>query len=187
MQTRIREVRKVRGLTLAEVAARCSPPTTAQTIGRLETGMRTVSIGWLRRIAQAMDVPPSELVTLPDRADLPLVALLGINGPFAPSKRITLSPPTPASDNFAIQVEASQGDYRAGDQLWLIRLPPERFSEALNRDVLVPRSSGNFAFGRLMASESAKLQLIPLLPSARQIIIGQAPWLGLVITLVRVL
>ena len=45
MITRIREVRKARGMTLDDVAKACRPATTAQTIGRLETGTRTVSIG----------------------------------------------------------------------------------------------------------------------------------------------
>ena len=34
MQSRIRDVRRAKGLTLADVAMRCNPPTTAQTIGR---------------------------------------------------------------------------------------------------------------------------------------------------------
>ena len=52
----IRAVRRAKGLTLEEVGARCDPPTTAQTIGRLETGARTVSVGWapwLRRTRMA--------------------------------------------------------------------------------------------------------------------------------------
>ena len=44
MQSRIRDVRKAKGLTLADVAARCKPATTAQTIGRLETGTRVLSL-----------------------------------------------------------------------------------------------------------------------------------------------
>ncbi len=185
MQTRIREVRKARGLTLAEVAARCSPPTTAQTIGRLETGMRTVSIGWLRRIAEAMRVPSSELITLPNRSDLPVVALLGANGAIAPARQITLAPPTPTLIDFAVQVETSLGDYRAGDRLWLTRLPPVRFGEALNRDVLIPRGKEKFYFGRLMGSDGMKTHLLPLLPGTRQIVIAQAPWLGMVTALIR--
>ena len=46
MITRIREVRRARGMTLDDVARRCEPPTTAQPIGRLDTGTRTVSVGW---------------------------------------------------------------------------------------------------------------------------------------------
>ncbi|MBX9885807.1 MAG: helix-turn-helix domain-containing protein, partial [Novosphingobium sp.] len=47
MINRIRDIRRQKGLTLADVAARCAPPTTAQTIGRLETGMRSLSLGWM--------------------------------------------------------------------------------------------------------------------------------------------
>ncbi|RZM07363.1 MAG: XRE family transcriptional regulator, partial [Sphingomonas sp.] len=51
MITAIREVRRAKSMTLEDVARACVPPTTAQTIGRLETGTRTVSVGWLNRIA----------------------------------------------------------------------------------------------------------------------------------------
>ena len=61
MITRIREVRRARGMTLEEVA-RVRAPTTAQTIGRLETGTRTVSVGWLNRIAGALGVEAQDLV-----------------------------------------------------------------------------------------------------------------------------
>ena len=54
MKTRIREVRRARKMTLDDVARACEPSTTAQTIGRLETGTRTVSVGWLNRIAAAL-------------------------------------------------------------------------------------------------------------------------------------
>ena len=62
MITRIREVRRARGMTLDDVAQRCEPPTTPQTIGRLETGTRTVSVGWLNRIARALGVEAQDLV-----------------------------------------------------------------------------------------------------------------------------
>ena len=55
MQSRIRDVRRAKGLTLADVAERCTPPTTAQTIGRLETGMRVLSLIWINRIADALE------------------------------------------------------------------------------------------------------------------------------------
>ena len=50
----IRSVRRAKGLTLEEVGQRCVPPTTAQTIGRLETGTRTLTRGWMNRIAAAL-------------------------------------------------------------------------------------------------------------------------------------
>ena len=59
---RIRDIRKAKGLTLADLAAACSPPTTAQTIGRLETGTRQLSLGWMNRIAAALGVEPAALM-----------------------------------------------------------------------------------------------------------------------------
>ena len=44
MITRIREVRKAKRLTLEEVAARCDPPTTAQTVQRMTLPTRRVAL-----------------------------------------------------------------------------------------------------------------------------------------------
>jgi len=185
MMTRIRDVRRARGLTLSEVALRCDPPTTAQTIGRLETGMRTVSMAWLNRIADALGVETAELVTLPERADVEVVALLGPDGPVAPTQPMTLSPPSPAQGEIALRIDASQGEYRAGDIVWLERITPENYPEALNRDVLAPRPVGRFAFGRLAAVEGSRLNLLPFAPGARQMVISDTPWLAVARTLVR--
>lgn len=185
MITRIREVRKARGLTLADVAAACVPPTTAQTIGRLETGMRTVSIDWLERIAAAMDVPSSTLVTMPDRADVPVAAIVGLNGADAPERPRTLLPPAPQGDMIGLVVETAQGDYRSGDELWAQRLAPAHFGRAINRDVLAPRPAGRFAFGRLIAVDGSRIQLLPTTPGARQQVLAEVAWIAVVTTLIR--
>jgi transcriptional regulator with XRE-family HTH domain len=185
--TRIREVRKAKHMTLHEVAAACVPPTTAQTIGRLETGMRTVSVGWLNRIAAALGVEPSELVTLPDRVDVPVAAVLGPDGAVAPKRTTALLPPVPGGNFVGVLVEAAVGEYRAGDSLWLERLGPDDFAKAVNRDVLVPRAVGRFAFGRLAATEGGKLQILPLSLGARQLVVADAAWIGVARTLIRAL
>src|SRR3546814_4225547 len=82
----IRTVRRARGLTLEEVAQRCEPPTTAQTIGRLETGTRTLSLGWMNRIAKALGVEAAELVQLPQDTQLSITAHLGAAGAHAPTR-----------------------------------------------------------------------------------------------------
>jgi transcriptional regulator with XRE-family HTH domain len=183
--TRIRDVRKARGLTLAEVAERCAPPTTAQTIGRLETGTRTVSVGWLNRIAAALGVEAADLVQLPDTVDLPVAAILGANGAVAPRQPSVATPPRPEAGALALIVEAGAGDYRAGDTLWLDRIAPEHFGRALNRDVLLPRPAGRFLFGRLIGRDPGKLHVLPLSNGGRQQVIADPPWLGLAIRLVR--
>ncbi len=93
MLHRIREVRRAKGYTLLDVAERCDPPTTAQTIGRLETGTRTLSLDWLNRIASALGVDASELVQLPDQEELAVAAHLGIDGVQAPTQADTLVAP----------------------------------------------------------------------------------------------
>lgn len=185
MITCIREVRKAKGLTLQDVAERCSPPTTPQTVGRLETGMRTVSVSWLNRIAEALGVDPSQLVTHPDRQDLPIVAVLGAGGAQAPRASATAVPPTPIAGALAMPVTASVGDYRAGDVLWLSRLSPDRFVHALNRDVLVPRPAGRFLFARLIAGEDDKLHLLPPTSGSRQLVVPTPSWIAVATTLVR--
>jgi transcriptional regulator with XRE-family HTH domain len=185
MITRIREVRRARKLTLQDVADRCDPPTTPQTIGRLETGTRTVSVGWLNRIAGALGVETTELVQFPERDDVPLAALLGQDGAHAPRRARVALPPQPEAGTVAVAVESSVGDYRSGDEIWCLRLDPESFGRALNRDVLVPRPAGRFLFGRLIGREEGKLHLLPLGGAHRQLVVANPPWMGMAAKLVR--
>jgi len=187
MITAIREVRRAKGMTLDDVAMRCVPPTTAQTIGRLETGTRTVSVAWLNRIADALGVTAADLVKLPERADLPVAAILDGDGVHAPRHPQTVTPPQPAASLVAVIVAASAGDYRAGDELWCERLAPDAYARALNRDVLVPRPAGRFLFGRLIGRDGEKLHLLPPGAGARQQIVADPPWIACATRLVRAL
>jgi transcriptional regulator with XRE-family HTH domain len=187
MITRIREVRRARGMTLDEVARACVPPTTPQTIGRLETGTRTVSVGWLNRIAAALRVDAADLVDYPDHGELPVIAVLGASGATAPRKQALVVPPRPGGSQVAMTVSTSVGDYRAGDEIWCERLGPEDFSNALNRDVLVPRPAGRFLFGRLIGREDGKLHLLPPGAGGRQSVVADPPWAAVAVRLVRVL
>ena len=193
MITRIREVRRARAMTLDDVARRCDPPTTPQTIGRLETGTRTVSLVWLNRIAAALGVDSADLVSANERkAELPVAAIVGAAGAQAPRRTAILLPPRPKADSMAVTVSASIGDYRAGDEIWCESLQPEEFGRALNRDVLVPRPAGRFLFGRLIGREtpeegevSGKLHLLPLGAGMRQQVVANAPWIAMAVKLVR--
>lgn len=187
MITRIREVRRAKGLTLAEVAERCSPPTTAQTIGRLETGTRTVSVGWLNRIAHALGVEAGDLVKLPERADLPVAAMLGTDGAHAPRHQQVVAAPGPNPGSIALLVESGIGDYRSGDEIWCDRIAPDEFAHALNRDVLVPRPAGRFVFGRLIGRDSNRIQILPLGAGAKQQVFDDPAWMGVATRLVRAL
>ena len=184
MITRIREVRRARGMTLDDVAQACVPPTTPQTIGRLETGTRTVSVGWLNRIAAALDVNASDLVQATESAALPVAALISAAGAVAPKRSAVVVPPRVGEDQIAIKVSGSVGDYRAGDELWCDTIQPDDFGTALNRDVLVPRPAGRFLFGRLIGRDGGKLHLLPAATS-RQAVITDPPWIAMVSRLIR--
>ena len=187
MITRLREVRRARRMTLQDVADRCAPPTTPQTIGRLETGTRTVSVGWLNRIAKALDVDAADLVTLPEREDISVAATLDHDGARAPRREGVVVPPQAAPGLVAMNVHSSIGDYRSGDEIWLTKLAPEGYAGALNRDLLVPRPSGRFLFGRLIGREDGKLHLLPLGAGQRQTVVTDPPWAAVAVKLIRAL
>jgi len=186
MITRIREVRRARGMTLDDVARACSPATTPQTIGRLETGARTVSVGWLNRIADALGVDAADLVEGGgDKAELPVVAILGANGATAPKRTAVVVASRPKGGQVAITVSASSGDYRAGDEIWCDTVEPGSFGGAINRDVLVPRSAGRFLFGRLIDRDEDRLQLLPPGAGGRQQVVANPPWIAVATKLIR--
>lgn len=187
MITRIREVRRAKGMTLDDVARRCVPATTAQTIGRLETGTRTVSVNWLNRIAGALGVTAADLVDMPGREHIPVAAYLGSDGAYAPGRPSNFVSPPIEGAMVGLRIMASIGDYRAGDEIWCRRLAPAEYAMALNRDILLPRPAGRFLFGRLIGREGDRLQILPLTPGARQQILSDPPWAAVATRLIRAL
>jgi transcriptional regulator with XRE-family HTH domain len=185
---RIRDIRKQKNMTLAEVAAACEPPTTAQTIGRLETGMRNLSLVWMNRIAAALGVDP-ELLVKGEAAEQPtIVARLTDAGAEAlATPRDAILPIELGGDAplLCLAVDTPQGEYRAGDQLWLRQSLPEDAPKLINRDVLVPRSGGRFAFGRLIDRQGTLIGLLPPGAGQRQIVVDNPAWLAVAEMLVR--
>ncbi len=185
MITRIREVRLARDLTLQQVAERCLPPTTPQTIGRLETGARTVSVGWLNRIAAALNVQAADLVRLPDQEVIELTATLDVEGAHAAGRQAALLPPRAEPGLIAVTVVGGIGDYRGGDEIWLDRMEPADFGRALNRDILLPRPGGRFLFGRLINRDAGRLHILPPGPGRRQVVVADPEWLAVAVRLIR--
>jgi hypothetical protein len=172
-------------MTLEDVAKRCTPATTAQTIGRLETGTRTVSLVWLNRIAAALEVDAQDLVQGGETSELKVAAVISASGVAAPRRAAVVIAPRVSERQVAVTVSSSVGDYRVGDEIWCDLLEPADYAAALNRDVLVPRPAGRFIFGRLINRDDEKLQLLPLETGGRQQVIVNPPWLAVAARLVR--
>ncbi len=190
MINRIRDIRRDKGLTLADVAARCNPVTTAQTIGRLETGMRQLSLTWMNRIAKALEVDPALLVrgNAPDQPRY--VARLTSEGAeplLAPRDAILPSALAGEGSLLAVAIETPAGQYRAGDQVWLRQFGPDDYARLLNRDVLVPRAGGRFVFGRMIDRDASRVAILPLDPGHRQVVVDNPPWIAVAEMMVRAL
>lgn len=190
MINRIRDIRKQKGLTLADVAARCTPPTTAQTIGRLETGMRQLSLAWMNRIAAGLGVDPELLIKGETAESAKYVARLGADGAEGlPAPRDAILPATLGGPDglMALLVEVGSGEYRSGDQVWLRQHGPDDFARLLNRDVLVPRPGGRFAFGRMIDRDASRVAILPPGAGSRQVVVDSPAWIAVAEMLVRAL
>ncbi len=192
MINRIRDIRKQKAVTLADVAKACEPPTTAQTIGRLETGTRSLSLDWMNRIGAALGVDPQLLVRGAQTEPALVLARLTDAGAEALTKPRDAILPTeltgggPAGTSLVcVEVEVAQGEYRIGDQLWMRRIAPEEAPRYINRDVLAPRAGGRFAFGRLIDRQGTRVGLLPTAQGRRQIVIDKPAWLAVAEMLVR--
>ncbi len=188
MINRIRDIRLQKGMTLAQVAAACNPPTTAQTIGRLETGMRNLSLVWMNRIAAALAVEPELLLRSESTAEPRISAVLTSAGLQAPRTEADALLPTAIAGDGALRVvavEADCGDYHAGDQVWLRETPLDQAARVLNRDVLVPLQSDGFAFGRLVEAARERVTVLPHGDGETQIVVEKPAWFAAAEMLVR--
>ena len=188
MINRIRAIRKDKGMTLADLAEACVPPTTPQTVGRLETGTRTLSTKWMDRLAKALGVEPELLVRGENAAATQVVASLGESGPEALARPRDALPPTALGGSaplMVLQIDYPHGEYRPGDQLWLRELDPADAARAVNRDVLVPRKGGRFAFGRLIDRQGDKVGILPPGHGEKQQVVEAPAWIAVAEMLVR--
>ena len=156
---------------------RCEPPTTPQTIGRLETGTRTVSVGWLNRIADGArggGAGPGR-----GRRDSGAQGRRGSRRrrrACAPRAAAIVVPPRADAGQVAM-TRRRQRRRLSRRRRNLVRHPASRTitRRALNRDVLVPRPAGRFLFGRLINRDDEKLQILPLEAGGRQQVVANPP------------
>lgn len=161
IQSRIREIRRAKGLTLQQVADRVG--TTAQTIGRLETGMRTLSIDWVRKIADGLGADPSELLSLPEGGDLAVSGSVGMNGKVTLKPTGTFSLRLMASQPIAIEICENIGSHHKGDTLIFEQLNATQLDNAIGKECLVELKDGSSLIARVAPGQADhQLTLLPI-------------------------
>ena len=184
VQSRIREIRREKGLTLQEIADRAG--TTAQTIGRLETGMRTLSIKWVNRIAEALGVQPAVLLSLPEQGDIEISGEVSAKGGVAEKKIGTVSLRLSARQPIALKIKNNMGEYREGDAIICEGHGSTKAKSAIGKDCLVELKNGARAFAKLASGSKADTYtLIPVGNSGALLENCQITFAAPVVTLVR--
>jgi DNA-binding Xre family transcriptional regulator len=170
MKTRIRDMRRQRGMTLQQLAEAIRPePTTPQTIGRLETGVRTVSLDWLARIAEALDCHIGDLLEMPDRPEIPLIGMVGSGGLVTdlPSGLIELMGGILAP--VAVRMGLAMGGFREGDILLCDRYDGEDIGNAIGRNAVIRTEDGRQLLRRVIkGGRENTYTLVPLDPGPVQ-------------------
>jgi transcriptional regulator with XRE-family HTH domain len=187
MKTRIREIRRQRGMTLQQLAESIRPePTTPQTIGRLETGIRTVSLDWLTRIAQALDCHVSDLLELPERPEIPLLGQAGAQGVVSPSAAGMVDVAPAALNPVAVRISAPAGPYAAGDLLVCDRYEGADMDNALGHDAVAATTEGHTLLCRVIrGTADGTYTLVSLEPGGRVFHDARLAWAAAVKTLFR--
>lgn len=165
MQTRIRHYRKLRGLTLQQLAEQVA--TTPQTISRLETGNMTVSMDWLERFAAVFGVHVADLIEGGGGREIELLGTLAgdgavLSGTDAHTQRFALD--VPADRPVAVRLSAKIGRYEAGDLVIGNRLEGPDLAGAHGQDCLVPGTSQAIYLRRLAREADGTFTLVPLEP-----------------------
>ncbi len=165
MQTRIRHYRKLRGLTLQQLAD--SVATTPQTISRLETGNMTVSMDWLQRFAEVFGIHVADLIEGGGGREISLLGTLAgdgavLSGAETEAARFVLD--VPADRPVAVRLAARIGRYEAGDLLICNRLEGADLAGAHGQDCLVPADGKMFFLRRLARETDGTFTLMPLDP-----------------------
>ncbi|GAB4575465.1 MAG: hypothetical protein Tsb008_16220 [Rhodothalassiaceae bacterium] len=167
LHARLREIRKEKGLTLQQVAERVKPNgTTAQTIGRLETGMRSLTVDWIEKIADALGIDPSELFAFPAAGDVVIDGVVTGSG-LVIDREEGILPLRPAMQApVAVRMGAAMGQYREGDIVLFEELPAEKLQRATGSDCLVTDREGRRHFGKLiLRGTGSPVVLAPLSPT----------------------
>jgi transcriptional regulator with XRE-family HTH domain len=160
--TRIREFRKLRGMTLKQVADKLG--TTPQTVQRLETANMTVSTYWLEKIARVLAIDTADLVSTRPNREIQIVGHIDERGRINRRENgvgTIFNLDVPADDPIAVRLDAAVGPFEAGMVLIANRLRHEDRDNAHGMDCLVATSEDAMFLRRIIRGRNGGWTLIP--------------------------
>ena len=188
MTTRIREFRKLRGMTLNYLAQRVG--TTAQTIQRLETGNMTVSLDWLHKIAEVFGLPAAALLVT-DKTES--VAVLGdldgtgeLRAPHSATHPKTLSTVVAWPNPIAVRCAAVNGSFEADTVLIANKMEFDADVLLESRSCLVGFRQGRVVL-RTVTSNTSAVTLVAADGAMENASVDSIEWVAPVIMAVRYL
>lgn len=163
MQTRIREFRKLRGMTLKELADKIK--TTPQTVQRLETDNMTVSTCWLEKIARVLLVEPRDLIGGGINREIRVIGNVGKSGrinPVRPDQDPVIHLEVPADNPIAVRLDLSVGSYIAGQVLIANKFRDEDIDSVHGINCIVQINDGPIFLCRVIRGRDHGWILVPL-------------------------
>ncbi|MDX5361018.1 MAG: helix-turn-helix domain-containing protein [Alphaproteobacteria bacterium] len=186
MTNRIRHFRKLRGLKLRELADRIG--TTPQSVSRLETGHMTLSLDWLNRIADALEVHPTDLIDSPAvrGSATPLLGHVGATGLVEDGPLGDIEIAFPVARPVAVRLLHAIGGYRAGEVLVADRRDDPDVGRVAGRDALVELGDGSCQLVRVVPrSEPRGGHVLVSLDLSRVLEADKVRWVAPVVMSVR--
>lgn len=162
MQTRIREFRKLRGMTLKELADKIN--TTPQTVQRLETANMTVSTDWLEKIARALLIEPADLIGSRSNREIQMIGRIGEYGRINTIKQdqgAVIHLEVPADNPVAARLDHPVGPYEAGTILIANRFRNEDIDNAHGIDCIIAVKDGPILLRRVIRGRDNGWTLVP--------------------------
>ncbi len=160
MHNKLRQLRRSRNMTLAQVAEQLG--TTAQTVSRLETQVITLSADWLEKFGALFGVDPGQILGSRNDPPAELIGRLDRFGKVTDPGTEPFDIALPAGPTTAVTLSADIGPYRSGDVLLTSRLYGADIANAVGHDALVALNEGPVLLRRLLNGQNGHYVLVPL-------------------------
>lgn len=160
LRTRLRELRKSKGWTLAQVADQLG--TTAQTVSRLETNVMTVSTDWLQKFANLFGVAAAELIADEPGSGIEVIGQARADGTVMPMAPTPLPLHLRADGCIAVRLDENLGPYRAGSYLVAAKLEGRNLSSAAGHHCIAESDQGVIRIATVIEGIDGQHTLVPL-------------------------